>query len=88
MAAEETRGLLNNLLQWADLQRNQISHKPESIDLKMVSEDIRRLGNAIKFTKSGGRIVLSAQTTAHETIVCVEDNGIGMQMELANTLFD
>jgi len=125
MAAEQTLYLLNNLLQWAKLQRKQMHHEPEPVDLKQVSEEIRGfgnemantknlqitnlippglkvnadlemlktilrnlLGNALKFTNVGGKIILSAQTTPHETIICVEDNGIGMQKDFANTLFD
>ncbi len=125
IAAEQTLYLLNNLLQWAKLQRKQIRHNPEPVDLKLVSEDITRFGNemadtknlqitnlipiglkvnadlemlrtilrnllenAIKFTNVGGKITLSAQTTPYETIICVEDNGIGMQEDFANALFD
>ena len=124
LAAEQTLNLLNNLLQWARLQRKQIRHEPQPVDLKLVSEDIRQfgnemadaknvhitnlipaglivyadlemmktilrnfLGNAIKFSHVGGKIILSAQTKPHETIICVEDNGIGMQKDFADTLF-
>ena len=125
ITAEQTLNLLTNLLQWAKLQRKQILHVPEPVDLKLVSEDIRHfgnemvdiknlqitnlipaglsvnadlemiktilrnlLGNAVKYTNVGGEIILSAQTTPHETIICVEDNGIGMQKDFANSLFD
>jgi signal transduction histidine kinase len=125
MAAEQTLNLLNNLLQWAKIQRKQLRYQPEEVDLILVSEEVRRfgnemagtknlhlvnhispglkvladremlktilrnlLGNAIKFSNAGGKIILSAQTTTRETIICVEDNGIGIQKELAKSLFD
>ncbi len=102
-----------------------IRHEPKTVDLKLLSEDVRRfgnemadaknlqitnliptglkvnadlemlktilrnlLGNAIKFTNTGGKIILSAQATSHETIICVEDNDIGVPKDFANTLFD
>ncbi len=125
ISAEQSFNLLNNLLQWAKLQSKQIRHKPEQVDLKLVSEDVLRfanemasaknlqitnliptgltvkadldmlktilrnlLGNAIKFSNVAGEIILSAKTTPQETIICVEDNGIGMQKDFANALFD
>ncbi len=125
IAAEQTLNLLNNLLQWAKIQRKQLRYQPEEVDLILVSEEVRRfgnemagtknlhivnhispglkvladremlktilrnlLGNAIKFSNAGGKIILSAQTTTREIIICVEDNGIGIQKELAKSLFD
>ena len=125
MAAEQTLHLLNNLLQWSKLQMNQVRCKPEAIDLRLASEDVRRFihemaatknlqiinliptglmanadlevlktilrnlsGNAIKFSNAGGKIILTAHHTSHETIICVEDNGVGMQKDFANALFD
>lgn len=125
MAAEQTLNLLNNLLQWAKIQRKQLRYQPEEVDLILVSEEVRRLGNemagaknlhivnhippglkvfadpemlktilrnllgnAIKYSNVGGNIILSAQNTPQETIICVKDHGIGMQMSFANVLFD
>ena len=46
------------------------------------------LNNAVRYTPQGGRIQVSTQTTAHEVVVCVEDNGVGMPRELQPQVFD
>ncbi len=123
-ATEQTLHLLNNLLHWAQLQRNQVRHLPERLNLTSVLEDIltfgyglseeknihidnrvpsdlmvmadvemlktilrNLVGNAVKFTKPGGRITLTAQPQPDEIIVCVEDNGIGMNKDQISNLF-
>lgn len=57
-------------------------------DVDMISTIVRNLvSNAIKFTDSYGMIILSAQTNERETIVSIQDNGIGMKKERLNALF-
>ena len=46
------------------------------------------LANAIKFTPSGGRVMLSAKAVNGETVFAVSDNGPGMSPEDMNHLFD
>jgi len=43
--------------------------------------------NAIKFTKSGGRIWVSAEDKYNEVVVAVSDNGIGIQPEFKESIF-
>lgn len=46
------------------------------------------LGNAIKFTPSGGHIKLRAVSQVGEVQVCVEDNGAGIPAEQTSRIFD
>ncbi len=58
-------------------------------DLNMLKTILRNLvSNAIKFTRLNGRILISAKNENNSTVVSVEDNGIGMEPEIAAELFD
>jgi signal transduction histidine kinase len=58
-------------------------------DENMLKAILRNLiSNAIKFTHNGGRIDILAKQTEMHTIVTVTDNGIGMDAERINNLFD
>jgi len=46
------------------------------------------IGNAIKFTESGGRITVSAASTDHEVVVNVADTGCGIAHEDLPRVFD
>jgi signal transduction histidine kinase len=46
------------------------------------------INNAIKFTNDGGTITLDAEDKGKEWLVSVKDNGIGMNAEIQNRLFD
>ncbi|MCU0633308.1 MAG: PAS domain-containing protein [Gemmatimonadaceae bacterium] len=46
------------------------------------------LGNAVKFTPPGGRITARAGADGAETIVDVEDTGIGIPLEKADRIFE
>jgi signal transduction histidine kinase len=57
-------------------------------DPQMISLIIRNLvSNAIKFTNKDGQISLSAVYSKKETIVRVEDNGIGIPVDMIGNLF-
>lgn len=70
-----------------------VIHLPAT--LPTVSGDIQRLeqvltnliGNAIKFTKGGGEVTISASTTETELLVQVKDNGIGIPAEALDRIF-
>ena len=49
---------------------------------------INLLGNAVKYTPSGGMIVFSARCSDEEVAFDVVDNGIGMDCESVQSMFD
>jgi signal transduction histidine kinase len=66
---------------------------PEEItlfaDSNMLKTVLRNLvSNAVKFTNPGGRIDIYAKKTAANITISVSDNGIGMEPETVNSLFD
>ncbi|MCX6303606.1 MAG: hybrid sensor histidine kinase/response regulator [Bacteroidetes bacterium] len=57
-------------------------------DKNMINTVLRNLLlNAVKFTRSGGRIHLSARKTSNMVEISVTDNGIGITRENINKLF-
>ena len=46
------------------------------------------VGNAVKFTPEGGRISVAVRREAHEVVIAVADNGIGIPVEEQKHLFD
>ena len=57
-------------------------------DKNMISTVIRNLvSNAIKFTRGGGEVTISASKTSQEIIVTVEDNGLGIAPSRVEKLF-
>lgn len=57
-------------------------------DRKMLISIIQNIvSNAIKHTKKGGAISVSAKTKADKIIIRVKDTGIGMSKEIIETLF-
>jgi PAS domain S-box-containing protein len=57
-------------------------------DIAMVGTVLRNLiSNAIKFTKSGGKIIISAKPVDKQLLVSVRDTGIGISSENIKKLF-
>ena len=46
------------------------------------------ISNAFKYTPEGGKIVLSIDETTEKVTLVVEDNGIGIQKEFQEVIFD
>lgn len=58
-------------------------------DINMIKTVIRNLvSNALKFTLSGGNITISAIANSHQTTIIVSDDGIGINSEDMNKLFN
>ncbi len=116
--------LLENLLQWARMQKGSFSYNREILELLpivnesaaviqetaknkdiVLSVDIPEnlmvfadsnaiqmvvrnlLSNALKFTKEGGKVSISAKAVENIVNVSVEDSGIGMSKNLIENLF-
>jgi len=57
-------------------------------DKSMISTVFRNLiSNAIKFTKHGGEIIISAEKKQNEIIVSVSDNGVGISKSRIGNIF-
>ncbi|WP_017732013.1 tetratricopeptide repeat-containing sensor histidine kinase [Nafulsella turpanensis] len=57
-------------------------------DIQMMRLVLRNLmANAIKFTEKGGWVKVQVREAEEETIICVEDNGIGMSKKDQDGLF-
>ncbi|MEM9390858.1 MAG: HAMP domain-containing sensor histidine kinase, partial [Bacteroidota bacterium] len=120
-----TSKMLDNLLDWALVEMNEITLKWEEINLNKVAEDnlmsfkdineknvrfvnkikphvrvkadrnmldliLRNLiANSVKFTENGGEVTLSAvKAENHKFTVKVTDNGVGMNADQLNKIFD
>jgi PAS domain S-box-containing protein len=60
-----------------------------SADKNMLETIIRNLAtNAVKYTKNGGKISISAEAKAHEVLFKVSDTGIGIPPDKIDQLFD
>ncbi|MGK0240888.1 MAG: signal transduction histidine kinase [Candidatus Pelagisphaera sp.] len=58
-------------------------------DWNMLNTVVRNiLSNAIKFSNDGGRISISAQQDSKQCSITISDNGIGIDQETRNRLFD
>jgi signal transduction histidine kinase len=58
------------------------------IDVDMMQTVFRNLiSNAIKFTESQGKVVITSSIQENDIHIAIKDNGIGMKPELASSLF-
>ena len=61
---------------------------PVFVDKAMISTILRNLiSNSIKFTKTGGEIIINVEQKEKQLIVSVTDNGIGIKEENIDKLF-
>lgn len=123
-AAEKTKELLKNLLEWSQTQTGRIQFNLETVNLTecvhevmdlfketaeqkgiemklnipneglitadryMLSTILRNLvANAIKYTYPGGFLQVTAEQKENEWLFQVKDNGVGMESELSQQIF-
>ncbi|MCP4650052.1 MAG: PAS domain S-box protein [PVC group bacterium] len=59
------------------------------IDAKMLNQVFTNLiGNAVKFTPEGGKVILSAEDMGKEVKICVSDTGCGIPKESLDCIFE
>ncbi|XID75716.1 ATP-binding protein [Alkanindiges sp. WGS2144] len=59
------------------------------VDINMITSVLQNLcSNALKFTRSGGHVYLSAQEVANEVQIKIRDTGIGMSEEQIQDFFN
>ncbi|NVN95587.1 MAG: PAS domain S-box protein [Bacteroidetes bacterium] len=87
---KETTELLVDSAQQKSI--NIFSESPRNIpvfaDKAMISTVLRNIiSNAIKFTNTNGKILISTEQKQNELLVTVSDNGIGIKKEILEKLF-
>jgi signal transduction histidine kinase len=87
---EESFAALQMLYPKNIIMENKVGEKVAAFaDPNVVNLVLRNLIlNAVKFTESGGRIWISSQENGKEITVSVSDNGIGIQPEIKEMLFE
>jgi signal transduction histidine kinase len=86
----ETTGLLNMAARDKSISLYLEVEPPTPVmaDRHMVGAILRNLvSNAIKFTPTGGKIVVSARQEKNQCVVTVADNGMGIREEALDKLF-
>jgi len=91
--AEYVQKVFNSLNETASLNAINLHHEIEEntkvfADGKMLLSVIQNIvSNAIKHTKPGGNITISAKTKTDKMIIQIKDNGVGMSKEIQESLF-
>ena len=90
-----TQSIVNICKEYAKLKNIEIIFKSNikkmiiSIDqLKIERMILNLLSNAIKFTNEGGKIIVSVNVDENESIISVEDTGVGIKEENLEIIFD
>ncbi len=87
-ALEQIRPLLEAKAHHLDIE---LSPEPALVlgdKLRLVQVLVNVLGNAIKYTASGGRIALQMAVHDGQLTLSVQDNGVGMSSELVDVAFE
>ncbi|WP_409479887.1 PAS domain S-box protein [Pseudobdellovibrio sp. HCB154] len=99
LAAENPQAIIEQV---ADSFKDLVNQKQISLsvnlpkNLKLIACDVRRIvqvlsnlvGNAVKFTPEGGRIVIAAKDENSQLLISVSDNGPGIPQEYLLRVFD
>ena len=87
---EESFAALSNLYPKNILMENRVGEKVTAFaDPNILNLVLRNIIlNAIKFTENGGHIWVSVEEKGQEIIVSVSDNGIGIQPEARDVIFE
>jgi signal transduction histidine kinase/CheY-like chemotaxis protein len=69
-----------------ELPAESIRVRGDTVRLGQVFSNL--LNNAAKYTEDGGRIRMVARTEGDQVVVCIEDNGIGIEPAMLDSVFD
>ncbi len=70
------------------IKRSLPHNLPVFADKHMIGTVLRNLiSNAVKFTRQGGEVIVSAQRDQNEVVVSVSDNGVGISARRIDNLF-
>lgn len=86
----ETTTLIQPTAEQKSIQiENKISPETQVFaDRKMVNTVLRNLlSNALKFTETGGKVVISSVSSKNEVTITIADNGVGIPKEKIDKLF-
>lgn len=91
--ADDLRGVCGMYRGLRDLRIDLECEAPEDLELNVDGRKLRRaisalLQNAVKYTPDGGRIVLRVVSDGPDLLFRIEDSGVGVPEEEAQTIFE
>jgi PAS domain S-box-containing protein len=90
------RAAVEGSMQWIQARGHALSiDLPPNEALTVLADEVRLtqvlhklLHNAARYTPEGGQLSIGARREASEVVICVKDNGVGMDAELLRSAFD
>jgi PAS domain S-box-containing protein len=89
------RAAVEESMQWIQARGHELSIELPSETLTVLADEARLmqvmhklLHNAARYTPEGGQVSITARRERDEVLVCVKDNGVGMDAELLHSAFD
>jgi len=89
------RAAVEESMQWIQARGHELSIELPSEALAVLADEARLmqvmdklLHNAARYTPEGGQVSITARRERDEVLVCVKDNGVGMDAELLHSAFD
>jgi PAS domain S-box-containing protein len=90
------RAAVEGSMQWIQARGHGLSVElPPNEALTVLADEARLtqvlhklLHNAARYTQEGGQVSIAARRESDQVVVCVKDNGVGMDAELLHSAFD
>ncbi|MFL6571709.1 MAG: PAS domain S-box protein [Burkholderiales bacterium] len=89
------RAAVEESMQWIQARGHELSIELPNEALTVLADEARLmqvmhklLHNAARYTPEGGQVSITARRERNEVLVCVKDNGVGMDAELLHSAFD
>ena len=95
-ARSAVRAAVDGSMPWMQARRHKLSvNLPQADELTVLADETRLtqvvqnlLHNAAKYTPEGGEVVVSARREDGAVVIAVKDNGVGMEPDLLQSVFD